>query len=110
MKHGRPIYRGDRWHLHHRFGNIGFSDRRTVLYLYGWCTALSAFAMAIRFTPHRHDWTPLALGVISAAGAIAVGASIYVVYLLEIVKLRKLQRLRAVRRGERSDAQSGRAA
>src|SRR5919106_6341353 len=34
LKYGLPIYSADRWHLHHRFVNIGFSQRRAVLYLY----------------------------------------------------------------------------
>ena len=110
LKYGRPIYEADRWHLHHRFGNIGFSERRTLLYLYGWCGVLSGFALAIRFVPHRHDWTLLALGVLSACGAAAVISSLYVIYLLEIIKLRSLQRLRAIRRNEGGGAQRGRAA
>ena len=110
LKYGRPIYQADRWHLHHRFGNIGFSERRTLLYLYAWCGVLSAFALAIRFVPHRHDWTPLALGVLSAIGLVAVLSSLYVIYLLEIIKLRGLQRLRALRRGDPEGAQRGRAA
>ena len=35
IKYRRPVYSADRWHFHHRFANIGFSQRRTVLYLYG---------------------------------------------------------------------------
>src|SRR3954447_22345491 len=31
LKYGRPIYRGDSNHFHHRFHRIGFSQRRTVL-------------------------------------------------------------------------------
>ena len=30
IKYGRPVYKADRWHFHHRFANIGFSQRRTV--------------------------------------------------------------------------------
>jgi UDP-GlcNAc:undecaprenyl-phosphate/decaprenyl-phosphate GlcNAc-1-phosphate transferase len=110
IKHGKPIYQADAWHLHNRFRNIGFSERRTVVYLYGWCLILSAFALAIRFVPHKHDWTPLALAVLSAFGVAALVSSVYVVYLLEILKLHRLQRLRLVRRGDRTSAQRGRAA
>ena len=42
LKHRRPIYLADRAHLHHRFENIGFSQRRAVIYLYGWCVILAA--------------------------------------------------------------------
>src|SRR4029078_12265964 len=36
LKSGRPIYKAARWHFHHRMENIGFSQRRTLAYLYGW--------------------------------------------------------------------------
>ena len=88
IKHGQPIYQADRWHFHHRFANIGFSQRRTALYLYGWCCILSALALAIRFVPnHRHDWSPVAIGVLVGLGLLAVvHARVYVIYLLEILK------------------------
>src|SRR5205085_5755493 len=37
VKHGLPVYAADRAHLHHRFLNIGFSQRRAVAYIYFWC-------------------------------------------------------------------------
>ena len=44
----------DRQHLHHRFENIGFSQRRAVVYLYAWCATLALAALATRFVhPHR---------------------------------------------------------
>ena len=36
VKYRQPIYQADRWHFHHRMANIGFSQRRTLAYLYGW--------------------------------------------------------------------------
>jgi UDP-GlcNAc:undecaprenyl-phosphate/decaprenyl-phosphate GlcNAc-1-phosphate transferase len=89
IKHGRPVYVADRTHLHHRFENIGFSQRRSVTYLYVWCAALALAALATRFVhPHRHGhWDAGNVAVDAAIGLLAVGASIYVVYLLEIVKL-----------------------
>src|ERR671919_60733 len=47
IKYGRPVYSADRWHFHHRFANIGFSQRRTVLYLYGWTLSLAALVLEI---------------------------------------------------------------
>ena len=38
LKYRQPIYQADNWHFHHRFSNIGFSQRRTALTLYAWCT------------------------------------------------------------------------
>ena len=89
IKHGRPIYEADRTHLHHRFENIGFSQRRAVLYLYCWCGMLALAALATRFVhPHPHGHVHLLpLAIDAAIGLLAVGSSLYVVYLLEIVKL-----------------------
>jgi UDP-GlcNAc:undecaprenyl-phosphate GlcNAc-1-phosphate transferase len=112
LKYRQPIYQADRWHFHHRFANIGFSQRRTALYLYGWCCTLSALALAIRFVPsHRHGWDPVAVTVLGALGLLAVGTSIYVIYLLEILKVRHLRAIRLGRsRGETEVPQSERAA
>ena len=84
-----PIYVADRAHLHHRFENIGFSQRRAVVYLYGWCATLALAALATRFVhPHPHgDWDASNVALDAAVGLLALGASVYVVYLLEIVKL-----------------------
>ena len=89
IKHGLPVYAADRSHLHHRFLNIGYTQTRAVLTIYGWCATLAAAALATRFIrPHPHgDWRPWALAVDAAIGLLAFGASVYIVYLLEIVKL-----------------------
>jgi UDP-GlcNAc:undecaprenyl-phosphate/decaprenyl-phosphate GlcNAc-1-phosphate transferase len=88
IKSGRPIYVADKSHLHHRFENIGFSQRRSVIYLYIWCGTLALAALATKFV-HPHpggDWNLPAVAIDSAIGLLAIGTSIYVVYLLEIVK------------------------
>jgi UDP-GlcNAc:undecaprenyl-phosphate GlcNAc-1-phosphate transferase len=89
IKHGKPVYVADRTHLHHRFEAIGFSQRRSVAYLYAWCATLALAALATRFVhPHRHGhWDAGNVAVDAAIGLLAIGASVYVVYLLEIVKL-----------------------
>jgi UDP-GlcNAc:undecaprenyl-phosphate GlcNAc-1-phosphate transferase len=94
IKYRRPVYEADRWHFHHRFANIGFSQRRTVVYLYGWTLALAALALALRFVPYSddhgnfdRDWTLVLLGF----GALAVAASVYLVYVLEILKFRRFR-------------------
>jgi len=84
-----PVYVADRTHLHHRFLNIGFSQRRAVAYIYVWCATLAGAALATRFIrPHAHGswhlWRTVAVLVIGLA---ALAASVYMVYLLEIVKL-----------------------
>ena len=101
LKYRQPIYQADRWHFHHRFANIGFSQRRTALTLYAWCVVLSIFALAIRFVPpHRHGWTFSAVAILGVLGAVALLSSVYVIYTLEILKLRRLRALR----GGRADA------
>jgi UDP-GlcNAc:undecaprenyl-phosphate/decaprenyl-phosphate GlcNAc-1-phosphate transferase len=92
MKYRRPVYRADTNHLHHRFSRIGFSQRRTVLYLYAWTLMLGGVAVATRFVPysdhhgHFHTGWSVVMALILVAG---VAASVYLVYLLEILKLRR---------------------
>src|SRR5256714_6563727 len=52
IKYRRPIYEADRWHFHHRFANIGFSQLTTALYIYGWTLVLAALALALPFIPY----------------------------------------------------------
>jgi UDP-GlcNAc:undecaprenyl-phosphate/decaprenyl-phosphate GlcNAc-1-phosphate transferase len=94
IKYGKPVYQADNWHFHHRFANIGFSQRRTVLYLYGWTVSLAALALALRFVPYSDDhghfdaqWTLVMLGF----GVLALAASIYLVLVLEILKFRRFR-------------------
>jgi UDP-GlcNAc:undecaprenyl-phosphate/decaprenyl-phosphate GlcNAc-1-phosphate transferase len=105
LKHRRPIYRADRWHFHHRMANIGFSQRRTLAYLYGWTFVMAALALALRFVPYSDDhghfdvfWST----VMAAFGLLALAASVYLVEVLEILNLRRL-RLRQLA-GIRRDA------
>ena len=55
IKYRRPIYGADRWHFHHRMANIGFSQRRTLAYLYGWALVMAGLALALRFVPYSDD-------------------------------------------------------
>jgi len=89
LKYRQPVYAADRQHLHHRFVNIGFSQRRAATYIWLWCGTLSATALALRFIrPHQHgEWHPWRTLIVSAIGVIALAASVYMIYLLEIVKL-----------------------
>jgi UDP-GlcNAc:undecaprenyl-phosphate GlcNAc-1-phosphate transferase len=89
IKHGEPIYGADRTHLHHRFLNIGYSQRRAALTMWAWCAVLAGAALATRFIhPHAHGvWHVWPTVAVASIGAIALGASVYMVYLLEIVKL-----------------------
>src|SRR5919198_26199 len=48
LKHGRPVYAADSWHLHHRFMNIGFSQRRGGGAMLGWWGGASPSAVSPR--------------------------------------------------------------
>src|SRR4051812_9140331 len=52
IKYGRPVYRGDSNHFHHRFHRMGWSQRRSVLYLYAWTLIMAGDAVALRFIPY----------------------------------------------------------
>jgi UDP-GlcNAc:undecaprenyl-phosphate GlcNAc-1-phosphate transferase len=98
LKYRRPVYKADRWHFHHRMADIGFSQRRTLLYLYGWTAVMAALALALRFVPYSDDhghFDALWTAVIAAFGLLALAASIYLVEVLEILKLRQT-RLRQI--------------
>jgi len=105
VKYGVPVYAADRSHLHHRFVNIGFSQRRAALTMWAWCATLAAAALATRFVPFREGgrWHPWGAVAVSAIALGALAFSVYIVYLLEIVKL-------ANPRVRRREAERGRAA
>jgi UDP-GlcNAc:undecaprenyl-phosphate/decaprenyl-phosphate GlcNAc-1-phosphate transferase len=89
LRSGEPIYAADARHLHHRFMRIGYSEPRTVVYLWTWCATLALAALATRFAPpHEHgDWSITNVLIDVTAGLLAIAFSLYVVYVLEIVKL-----------------------
>ncbi len=72
---------------------IGFSQRKTVTYLYGWTLLLAGLALALRFVPYHDHGLPhhYHLGwvlVMVAIVIIALAASVYLIYVLEIFKLK----------------------
>ncbi len=94
MKYRRAVYRADMNHFHHRFARIGFSQRRTVAYLYAWTATMGALAVALRFVPYSDDRGNLDTGwslVMGGLLLLALAASIYLVYVLEILKLKRLR-------------------
>jgi UDP-GlcNAc:undecaprenyl-phosphate GlcNAc-1-phosphate transferase len=100
LKYRRAPWTADANHFHHRMARIGFSQRRTVLYLYAWTVCLAAIGVALRFVPysdhhgHLHaGWTLFMVGL----GLVGVAASVYLVYVLEILKFKGL-RTRQLRR------------
>jgi UDP-GlcNAc:undecaprenyl-phosphate GlcNAc-1-phosphate transferase len=94
FKYRRPAWQADTEHFHHRMARIGFSQRRTVIYLYLWTLSLAALGLALRFVPYSDNhgnfdtgWTAVMIGF----GLLAIAASVYLVYVLEIVKFRRFR-------------------
>ncbi len=89
IKHGKPIYSADRFHLHHRFLDRGFTQRQAVLTMYAWCLSLAGAALATRFlAPHAHGhWQLWPMIIDGLIGLAVLAASAYIVYVLEIVKV-----------------------
>src|SRR5919106_6028086 len=79
LKHGHPVYTADRSHLHHRFVDVGFSQRRAAVTMWLWCLTLAGAALATRFVPFReggvwHLWETLAVAGIAV---VALAFSVY---------------------------------
>jgi UDP-GlcNAc:undecaprenyl-phosphate/decaprenyl-phosphate GlcNAc-1-phosphate transferase len=91
LKYRRRPWSADANHFHHRMVRIGFSQRKTVAYLYTWSLLLAGVAVALRFVPysdhqgHYNTGWSVVMGVILST---AVAASVYLVYVLEILKFR----------------------
>ena len=92
LKYRQPIYQADSWHFHHRMANIGFSQRRTIAYLYAWTLVMAGLALALRFVPYSDNhghfdvfWT----AVMAVLLLLALAYSVYLIYVLEILKLRR---------------------
>jgi UDP-GlcNAc:undecaprenyl-phosphate GlcNAc-1-phosphate transferase len=92
LKYRRKPWAADANHFHHRMARIGFSERKTVAYLYAWSVLLAGVAVALRYIPYHHHnpayfrlgWT-IAMVVIVL---IALAASVYLIYVLEILKFK----------------------
>ena len=94
LKYRRPVYVADQSHFHHRLSRIGFSQRRTVLYLYAWTVLVAGFAVSLRFIPYSDNGGNLNRGWAAIVGLMALlvlGASVYLVYVLEILKFKRLR-------------------
>src|SRR3954451_9283626 len=93
LKYRQPVYMADRTHLHHRFVNIGFSQRRAATYIWLWSGPLAATALTVRFVRlHLHgDWHVWRTAIAGAVALLALLASLYMVYVLEIVRFASLR-------------------
>jgi len=108
LKYRRAPWSRDANHFHHRFARIGFSQRKTVAYLYAWSTVLAGLAVAMRllpYHPHNTHYNWLWVGVLIGIGVVALAASVYLVVVLEIVKFGRL-RLVDLRRADPAASES----
>ena len=96
LKYNKAPWRADAEHFHHRMARIGFSQVKTVAYLYAWTLMLAGVALALSFVPYKNHNTTghYHLGWSIVMGAIllfALVASVYLVYVLEIFKFKSLR-------------------
>ena len=94
IKYRRPVYQGDSNHFHHRFHRMGFSQRKTVLYLYAWTTTMTGHRGGAALRALLGEQRPPQRGLGGGHGGlllVGLGASVYLVYVLEILKLRRLR-------------------
>ncbi|HEY1715454.1 MAG TPA: MraY family glycosyltransferase [Solirubrobacteraceae bacterium] len=91
LKYRRKPWSADSNHFHHRMARLGFSQRKTVIYLYAWSVLMAGLAVALRIVSHHHRNQ---LGWIVALLVFAVlcaAASVYLIYVLEIFKFKGLR-------------------
>src|SRR5688572_9032229 len=68
---GKPIFQGDKEHIHHMLLARGWSQRRAVFVLYAVCAALGLFSLL--FVNERGRLTGLILLVVGSAIVLGVG-------------------------------------
>jgi UDP-GlcNAc:undecaprenyl-phosphate/decaprenyl-phosphate GlcNAc-1-phosphate transferase len=96
LKDRRKPWLADANHFHHRMARIGFSQRRTLAYLYGWTLLLAGLAVALRFVPYHdhaypHHYHLGWLLLVIALAVAALAASVYLVFVLEILKFKRVR-------------------
>ncbi len=102
LKHGQSLASADRWHLHHRMLNAGYSPRRVSVAFWMWTASLSALALALRFVDYgnSNSWEVSGLLVIGMFALIATMFTVYLLVTLEIIKTRSVRQRNALARVE----------
>jgi UDP-GlcNAc:undecaprenyl-phosphate GlcNAc-1-phosphate transferase len=91
LKYRRKPWSADANHFHHRMARIGFSQRKTVTYLYIWTSLMAGLAVALRLITHHEPHSPGWIAVLILLMVVCLVASIYLVYVLEIFKFKGLR-------------------
>ena len=91
LKYRRKPWSADANHFHHRMAQIGFSQRKTVIYLYAWSFLMAGLAVGLRIVSHHHrDQAGWVAGLLVFA-VLCAAASVYLIYVLEIFKFKGLR-------------------
>jgi UDP-GlcNAc:undecaprenyl-phosphate GlcNAc-1-phosphate transferase len=91
LKYKKKPWEADAEHFHHRMARIGFSQRRTIGYLYAWSALMAGCAVALRLVTHSHWHQAGWMAGLFALIVLALLASVYLVVTLEILKFRRLR-------------------
>jgi UDP-GlcNAc:undecaprenyl-phosphate/decaprenyl-phosphate GlcNAc-1-phosphate transferase len=93
LKYRRKPWSADANHFHHRMARIGFSQRKTVVYLYAWSFLMAGLAVGLRIVTHHHkNQAGWVVGLLIFA-VVCAAASVYLIYVLEIFKFKGLRTL-----------------
>jgi UDP-GlcNAc:undecaprenyl-phosphate/decaprenyl-phosphate GlcNAc-1-phosphate transferase len=91
LKYRRKPWSADANHFHHRMVRIGFSQRKTVAYLYGWSFLMAGLAVWLRIVSHHHRHQAGWIASLMVLAVICAAASVYLIYVLEIFKFKGLR-------------------
>jgi UDP-GlcNAc:undecaprenyl-phosphate GlcNAc-1-phosphate transferase len=91
LKYRRKPWSADANHFHHRMARIGFSQRKTVGYLYAWSFLMAGLAVMLRIVSHHHNHQAGWIAALIILAVVCVAASVYLVYVLEIFKFKGLR-------------------
>ncbi|MFL5862522.1 MAG: glycosyltransferase family 4 protein [Solirubrobacteraceae bacterium] len=91
LKYRRKPWSADDNHFHHRMARIGFSQRKTVAYLYAWSFLMAGLAVALRIISHHHRHQPGWIAFLVALCVVCAAASVYLIYVLEIFKFKGMR-------------------
>ena len=91
LKYRRKPWSADANHFHHRMARIGFSERKTVAYLYAWTFLMAGLAVALRIISHHHRHQAGWIAFLVVLALVCAAASVYLIYVLEIFKFKGMR-------------------
>jgi len=91
LKYRRKPWSADANHFHHRMARIGFSQRKTVVYLYVWSFLMAGLAVGLRIVTHHHRHQAGWIVGLMIFAVVCAAASVYLIYVLEIFKFKGLR-------------------